>query len=87
MHYAATTEPICFDNSVGNIVDKFKDNSVDFHQTVADMANISRTQAKTINLGLFYGMGKAKLQAELGLNTKQEAEDLFNHVSSECTFC
>ena len=42
------------------------------------MANISRTQAKTINLGLFYGMGKAKLQAELGLNTKQEAEDLFN---------
>mgnify|MGYP001091069138 CR=1 FL=1 len=78
VHYAATTEPICFDNSVGNIVDKFKDNSVDFHQTVADMANISRTQAKTINLGLFYGMGKAKLQAELGLNTKQEAEELFN---------
>ena len=38
------------------------------------MANISRTQAKTINLGLFYGMGKAKLQAELGLNTKEEAE-------------
>ena len=78
VHYAATTEPICFDNSVGNIVNKFKDNSVDFHQTVADMANISRTQAKTINLGLFYGMGKAKLQAELGLNTKQEAEELFN---------
>ena len=63
VHYAATTEPICFDNSVSSIVDKFKDNSVDFHQTVADMANISRTQAKTINLGLFYGMGKAKLQA------------------------
>ncbi len=78
VHYAATTEPICFDESVGSIVDKFKDNSVDFHQTVADMANISRTQAKTINLGLFYGMGKAKLQAELGLNTKQEAEELFN---------
>jgi DNA polymerase I-like protein with 3'-5' exonuclease and polymerase domains len=30
------------------------------------MAKISRTQAKTINLGLFYGMGKIKLQAELG---------------------
>ena len=42
------------------------------------MANISRTQAKTINLGLFYGMGKAKLQAELGLSTKEEAEQLFN---------
>ena len=71
MHYAASTEPICFDDSVKNIVEKFKDNSVDFHQTVADLANIKRKDAKTINLGLFYGMGKAKLQAELGLNTKQ----------------
>ena len=86
VHYAATTEPICFDNSVGNIVNKFKDDSVDFHQTVADMANISRTQAKTINLGLFYGMGKAKLQAELGLNTKQEAEDLFNQYHQNVPF-
>ena len=86
VHYAATTEPICFDNSVTNIVDKFKDNSVDFHQTVADMANISRTQAKTINLGLFYGMGKAKLQAELGLNTKEEAEDLFNQYHQNVPF-
>ncbi len=86
VHYAATTEPICFDNSVASIVDKFKDNSVDFHQTVADMANISRTQAKTINLGLFYGMGKAKLQAELGLNTKEEAEDLFNQYHQNVPF-
>ena len=86
VHYAATTEPICFDNSVSNIVDKFKDDTVDFHQTVADMANISRTQAKTINLGLFYGMGKAKLQAELGLNTKEEAEDLFNQYHHNVPF-
>ena len=86
VHYAATTEPICFDDSVKNIVDKFKDNSVDFHQTVADMANISRTNAKTINLGLFYGMGKAKLQAELGLNTKQEAENLFNQYHDNVPF-
>jgi DNA polymerase I-like protein with 3'-5' exonuclease and polymerase domains len=86
VHYAATTEPICFDESVSSIVDKFKDNTVDFHQTVADMANISRTQAKTINLGLFYGMGKAKLQAELGLNTKQEAEELFNTYHTNVPF-
>ena len=86
VHYAATTEPICFDNSVASIVDKFKDNSVDFHQIVADMANISRTQAKTINLGLFYGMGKAKLQAELGLNTKEEAEELFNTYHTNVPF-
>ena len=86
VHYAATTEPICFDTSVSSIVNKFKDDTVDFHQTVADMANISRTQAKTINLGLFYGMGKAKLQAELGLNTKEEAEELFNTYHTNVPF-
>jgi DNA polymerase I-like protein with 3'-5' exonuclease and polymerase domains len=86
VHYAATTEPICFNESVTKIVEKFKDDSVDFHQTVADMANISRSQAKTINLGLFYGMGKAKLQAELGLSTKQEAENLFNQYHDNVPF-
>jgi len=86
VHYAAITEPICFDNSVVNIVEKFKDNKVDFHKIVADMAGISRDQAKTINLGLFYGMGKAKLQAELGLSTKEEAEILFNQYHKNVPF-
>jgi DNA polymerase I-like protein with 3'-5' exonuclease and polymerase domains len=86
VHYAATTEPICFDESVTKIVNEFKNNSVDFHKTVADMAGISRDQAKTINLGLFYGMGKAKLQAELGLSTKEEAEVLFNQYHDNVPF-
>ena len=86
VHYAATTEPICFDESVTKIVNEFKNNAVDFHKTVADMAGISRDQAKTINLGLFYGMGKAKLQAELGLNTKEEAEVLFNQYHNNVPF-
>ena len=86
VHYAASTEPMCNDNSVVEIVKKFNEGNVDFHQTVADMAEISRTQAKTINLGLFYGMGKAKLQAELGLGTKQEAEDLFNQYHESVPF-
>ena len=86
VHYAATTDPIMYDDSVSNIVEKFKSDSVDFHQTVADMAGISRSQAKTINLGLFYGMGKAKLQAELGLSTKAEAENLFNQYHENVPF-
>jgi DNA polymerase I-like protein with 3'-5' exonuclease and polymerase domains len=85
VHYAAATEPICFDDSVIQIVEKFKNDSVDFHQTVADMADISRTQAKTINLGLFYGMGKNKLQAELGL-TKVDADNLFNKYHENVPF-
>ena len=86
VHYAATTDPIMYDQSVTNIVNKFKSDSVDFHQTVADMAGISRSNAKTINLGLFYGMGKAKLQAELGLSTKEEAEKLFNQYHENVPF-
>ena len=39
------------------------------------MAGIDRKQAKTINLGLFYGMGKGKLMSQLGLNL-EDASDL-----------
>lgn len=43
---------------------------MDVHQMVADIANIERSQAKTINLGLSYGMGKKKLCTALGLPLK-----------------
>jgi DNA polymerase I-like protein with 3'-5' exonuclease and polymerase domains len=58
VHYAASTQPICFNESVIKIVEKFKNNKVDFHQTVADMAGISRSQAKTINLRIILRYGK-----------------------------
>ena len=72
--------------SVYDVIDAYNnDPNSDFHQTVADMAEIPRSQAKTINLGLFYGMGKAKLQAELGV-TKDKAADLFNTYHSRVPF-
>jgi DNA polymerase I-like protein with 3'-5' exonuclease and polymerase domains len=86
VHYAAASPKLREDSEVKSIVERFKNNDVDFHQTVADMAGIERSQAKTINLGLFYGMGKAKLQAELGLNTKEEAEKLFEKYHSRVPF-
>ena len=86
VHFAATTAGIKDDPSVREIIDNYANNDIDFHKAVADMAGIDRTQAKTINLGLFYGMGKAKLQAELGLNTKQEAEELFNQYHDRVPF-
>ena len=86
VHFAASTPVVKDDQAVIDIVEAFKKDSVDFHQTVADMANISRTQAKTINLGLFYGMGKAKLQAELGLGSKEEAEELFEQYHDSVPF-
>lgn len=46
----------------------------DFHQMVADMAGIERKQAKTIGLGLMYGMGKNKLAGELDLPVDEASE-------------
>ena len=72
--------------SVYDVVDAYNnDSTADFHQTVADMAQIPRSQAKTINLGLFYGMGKTKLQAELGV-TKEKADELFNQYHAKVPF-
>jgi|TARA_R100000008_G_scaffold82965_1_gene67804 DNA polymerase I-like protein with 3'-5' exonuclease and polymerase domains len=72
--------------SVNPIADSYDtDPSTDFHKIVADMAEIPRSQAKTINLGLFYGMGKAKLQAELGV-TKEKANELFDKYHSKVPF-
>ena len=64
---------------------EFDKEDADFHQIVADMAKISRTQAKTINLGLFYGMGKLKLQKELGLD-RVNARKLFDEYHNKVPF-
>ena len=82
VHYAALYKL----PSVYDVVDAYNDDpNSDFHQTVADMAEIKRTQAKTINLGLFYGMGKNKLQAELGVS-KEKANELFNTYHGKVPF-
>jgi len=82
VHYAALEKfP-----SVYDVVDAYNENTdTDFHKTVAEMADIPRSQAKTINLGLFYGMGKTKLQAELGV-TKEKADELFTQYHDKVPF-
>ena len=66
-------------------VSAYKDDDADFHQIVADMAGISRKDAKVINLSLSYGMGKEKLIKALGINDL-EAEALFNTYHSRVPF-
>ena len=94
VHYALTLYPyknpdIEMPNnlreSLERIEKSYKTSDVDFHQVVADMAQISRTTAKTINLGLFYGMGKIKLASELNL-TKAQANTLFNTYHEKAPF-
>lgn len=57
----------------------------DYHQLVADMAGISRKQAKILNLGLAYGMGQAKLGDQLGL-PKHEAEKVYKQYHENVPF-
>tara|TARA_R110002072_G_scaffold31528_1_gene97055 strand:+ start:57 stop:1904 length:1848 start_codon:yes stop_codon:yes gene_type:complete len=66
-------------------VSLYTNENADFHQIVADMANIPRKQAKTINLGLSYGMGKEKLIKELGIDDT-EAEGLFQQYHAKVPF-
>ena len=81
VHYASLDQ----DASVFNVQNAYKEGDADFHTIVAKMADIPRNQAKTINLGLFYGMGKAKLQAELGVS-KEKAEELFSIYHNRVPF-
>jgi DNA polymerase I-like protein with 3'-5' exonuclease and polymerase domains len=64
----------------------YRDNpDTDFHQMVADMAGIKRKAAKTIGLGLMYGMGKAKLATQLDLPV-DEASELIATFHSKVPF-
>jgi len=62
-----------------------QDPRTDFHQMVADLASIPRKQAKTIGLGLMYGMGKAKMAASLDL-TVDEASVIINKFHQNVPF-
>ena len=62
-----------------------EDLDADFHQMIADMTGLQRPQAKTINLGLAYGMGKLKLSNELGVKY-EEASALLERYHSNAPF-
>jgi len=81
VHYAALQNLY----GVDEVLEAYKTGDADFHTIVADMAEIPRYQAKTINLGLFYGMGKNKLQAELGIS-KEKSDELFKQYHSKVPF-
>ena len=59
-HYAASVNDHF--EGAAEFIEAYKNESADFHQIVADMAGITRTQAKTINLRsiLWYGKGQIR---------------------------
>jgi DNA polymerase I-like protein with 3'-5' exonuclease and polymerase domains len=82
VHYATLVDL----PGAAEMAEKYSENPrTDFHQMVADLAGIPRKQAKTIALGLMYGMGKGKLAASLDLSA-EEATDLINKFHSNVPF-
>jgi len=67
------------------LVEAYANADADFHQTVADICGIERKQAKTIGLGLMYGMGKNKLANMLGLEFI-EAKNLIDQYNQKVPF-
>ena len=60
---------------IDDIVKMYHDGNADFHQMVADMAGVTRKEAKTVNLGIMYGMGRKKLGTTLDIS-EEEAKRL-----------
>ena len=69
-----------------DFVQRYNDEpDTDFHTMVAEMANIGRKQAKTINLGMMYGMGVNKLSDQLDIPV-DEAKKLINQYHERVPF-
>ena len=77
----------CYPDYEGSqeLVKAYKNSNADFHQTVADLVGIGRKQAKTIGLGLMYGMGKNKLSNMLGVSF-DEARELIDKYNRKAPF-
>ena len=85
VHFASMIPSAIRHPVVDEIVEEFNNGDVDLHQMVADLANITRKQAKTVNLGIMYGMGVAKLADQLGIS-KTDAKDLIERHHSKVPF-
>tara|TARA_R100000234_G_scaffold119105_2_gene101166 strand:- start:1663 stop:3555 length:1893 start_codon:yes stop_codon:yes gene_type:complete len=73
-------------HGVAEFVDGYKnDPKMDFHTMVAKMAKIDRKQAKTINLGMMYGMGVNKLSDQLDIPV-EDAKELVQQYHSRVPF-
>jgi DNA polymerase I-like protein with 3'-5' exonuclease and polymerase domains len=85
VHYCSILSDRRPDPNVDSIVEAYQTGDVDFHQMVADMAGIGRKEAKTVNLGIMYGMGRGKLANTLDI-TQGEAKDLLDTYHEKVPF-
>ncbi len=85
VHYCATLTGVDRHPQIDDVVKMYHEGNADFHQMVADMANIPRKQAKTVNLGIMYGMGKGKLANVMDIEI-EEAEKLLQTYNEKVPF-
>ena len=86
MHYVSLTPTTKDDHRVQEIVKQYHQEDFDFHQMVADLAGVERTIAKTINLGIMYGMGLGKLSNVLGDISMEETKEIRNDYDNKVPF-
>jgi len=79
VHFAASMPDSMRHPIVDTIVEEYHKGDVDLHQMVADIAGIDRKEAKTVNLGIMYGMGKGKLGAQLGISDAEAGQLMATH--------
>ena len=84
-HYAKAVNDGAGLPGADEIIRNYAEHDLDFHTTVSEMTGLPREQAKTISLGLFYGMGINKLRGELGIE-EQEAKDILNKYNAKVPF-
>tara|TARA_A100000172_G_scaffold10209_1_gene5493 strand:+ start:135 stop:956 length:822 start_codon:yes stop_codon:yes gene_type:complete len=86
MHFAALTPDTRDHPKVKEIVTQYQKQDLDFHQMIADLAGVERSHAKTINLGIMYGMGLGKLASVLGDIPFEEAKALRKDYDDKVPF-
>mgnify|MGYP003663052273 CR=1 FL=1 len=86
MHYASLTPATKENDKVQQIVELYQKDDLDFHQLVADIAGVNRSHAKTINLGIMYGMGLGKLAQTLGDIPFEEARTIRDEYDEKVPF-
>ena len=85
VHFASAVPERFKHNVVDTIVEEYNSGDVDLHQMVADLAGISRKEAKVVNLGIMYGMGVGKLSNQLDIS-KDEAKDILELYNDKVPF-
>ena len=82
IHYASLLK---FPGALDAAKQFIEDPSTDYHTMIAEMANVNRTTAKTLNLGMTYGMGTRRMTEQLGM-TPEESKRIFHQYHEKVPF-